>query len=317
MNSSRPAQHVDQPVARRAPVVADVAHPVEVVDSTLSCRALEEIFRSDSVECIGVRDVADAHRVGLVTRDRCFAAMSGELGYGRALLYRKPVSELTDWSPTFVDPWWSVSDALRVAMARPRRRRYDDLVVRSQVWGAVNVASLIHSLSGELVARTDHDALTGIRDRHAWLGALDVHTRAASEQDDFVAVFVATVDGVAAVNGSHGFLAGDTVLAAVARRLREEFVPRSAVGRLGGTQFGVFAPVAAVSLDDALEQVRGVADRLGGAGQSAVRALVHEGVLRPGETPVSVRLGYALAPHGASGEALVTRAVERLEPVLS
>lgn len=306
-----PATRRDHDRGPRVPVVTDVSQPIEVVDSTMACRSLEELFRPEQVESVGVRDVGDHTRVGLITRERCLAAMSGELGFGRALLFRKPVSDLTDWAPTFVDPWMSVPDALRLAMSRPRRRRYDDLLVRSQVWGCVTVASLVEHLSGELGARADHDVLTGVRDRPAWLAALSAQTTAHANHGAHLVVAVVAIDGIAAVNAAYGFQVGDQVLAEVAGHLRGEYVERSALGRLSGTQLALFAPVASPDGPPAaLARAQHLAETLRTATEVALRRLVHDGVL-PGGL-VSVRVGFALAPHGASADALVSRAVARL-----
>ena len=295
----------------RVPVIADVSQPIEVVDATMSCRALEELFRPEQVESVGVRDGADHTRVGLITRERCLAAMAGELGYGRALLFRKPVSELTDWSPTFVDPWWTIPDVLRLAMARPRRRRYDDLLVRSQVWGCVTVASLVEHLSDGLGARADHDLLTGVRDRQAWLAALAAQISAHPDHSGHVVAVVIAVDGIAATNAAYGSQVGDAVLARVADHLRGEYVERSALGRLSGTWLALFAPLTGPDgLPGALARAEQVARALHVAAQTAVHHLVHDGVV-PAQV-VGIRVGFALTPHGADGDALVSRAVARL-----
>lgn len=305
-----PRTPVDQRAARVA-VVTDVSQPIEVVDSTMSCRDLEELFRPEEVESVGVRDVVDHTRVGLITRERCMAAMAGELGFGRALLYRKPVSDLTDWTPTFVDPWWTIPEALRLAMSRPRRRRYDDLLVRSQVWGCATVASFIEHLSGELGARAGHDPLTGMRDRLAWMGALAAQGGARAGEGDHLLVVVLALDGLTETNASSGSAAGDLALAVVAEHLRGEYVDRSGLGRLSGTQFALFAPLAAPGGADAvLEQAQRVAARLRDAARSALGRLEHDGVVPAGM--LRVRVGFALAPQGASGDALVNRAVARL-----
>lgn len=298
----------------RVPVVTDVSRPIEVVEATMSCRALEELFRPEQVESVAVRDGADHSRVGLIARERCLAAMSGELGYGRALLFRKPVSDLTDWAPSFVDPWWTIPDALRLAMARPRRQRYDDLLVRSQVWGCVTVASLVEHLSGELGARADHDALTGTRDRQAWLAALAAQVSAQPDHARHVVVVVVAVDGIAATNAAYGSRVGDAVIARVAEHLRGEYVERAALGRLSGTQLALFAPLAgADELPAALARAEQVAFALQTAAQAAVRRLVHDGVVPDGS--VGLRVGFALTPHGADGDALVSRALARLSPI--
>lgn len=297
--------------AVRLPTVADVARPLEVVDSTMSCRSLEELFRPELVESVAVRHVADPSGVGLITRERCAAAMSGELGYGRALLYRKPVSELTDWSPTVVDPWCLVADALRIAMARPRRQRYDDLVVRSQVWSSVSVAALVDAHSGDVAVVSEDDRLTGLRNRTAWLDALGAQSVVGAGSGAYVAVVVVSVSGVAAVNTELGTAAGDAVLVSTADGLRNEYLPRSTLGRVSGAQIGVFVTLAGPDDASAIAQGDAVARRVRTASQTALRAVgaelgVQQGVLR-------ARIGYAVAPVGVVPGSLLSHAIDRIE----
>ena len=305
---------VDGPGGRaaHAPTVADVAHPLEVIDSTMSCRSLEELFRPELVESVAVRHVGNPAVVGLITRERCSAAMSGELGYGRALLYRKHVSELTDWSPTVVDPWCGVGEALRIAMARPRRHRYDDLVVRSQVWGGASVASLVDALSGDVVTVSDDDRLTGLHNRTAWLDALAAQSDVRVASSGYLVVVVVSLHGVRAVNASHGLDAGDAALVSTADGLRREYVPRSTLGRISGTQLGLCAALAGPDDASAVAQGDAVARRARTAAQTALRAVSAELGLRP--DALRARTGYAVAPVGVLAGTLLSHAIERIEP---
>ncbi|PFG34580.1 diguanylate cyclase domain-containing protein [Sanguibacter antarcticus] len=296
----------------RVPTVSDVSRPLEVVESTMSCRSLEELFRPERVESVAVQYSGDSMNVGLITRERCAAAMSGELGYGRALLYRKHVSELTDWSPTVVDPWCTVADALRIAMARPRPRRYDDLVVRAQVWASVSVSALVDALSGDVATVSDDDHLTGLRSRTAWLDALGAQSVAGTASSGYLAVVVVSLRGVSAVNSELGLDAGDAVLVSIADGLRNEYVPRSTLGRLSGTQMGLFAALAGPDDADAVAQGEAVARRVRSAAQTALRAVTAE--LGAQGTELRACTGYAVAPVGVLPGTLLTYAVDRTEP---
>lgn len=300
-----------------ARAVADVARAVEVVESTMSCRSLEELFRPERVECVGVLDPADHSRVGLVTRDRCAAAMSGELGYGRALLFRRAVSELTDWTPTVVDPWTTVADALAIAMARPRRQRYDDLLVRSRVWGSVSVSVLVDALHGDGGTITvgggmSHiDALTGLLARQAWLEALAEQCAQGPENGTYVLLTVVSVTGIAAVNATYGLDAGDAALAAGAEGLQRVVVARSTAGRLSGTGLALVARISAGEDASAVLEGDAVAQQVRAATGTAVRSAaaargVPVGTLR-------TRVGYAVAPAGVRPEILLVHALARME----
>lgn len=297
--------------APRTLTVLDVARPLEVVDSTMSCRALEELFRPELVESVAVRHVGDPGAVGLITRERCAAAMSGELGYGRALLYRKHVSELTDWSPTVVDPWCGVGEALRIAMARPRRHRYDDLVVRSRVWGSASVASLVDALSGDVVVASDDDRLTGLLGRSAWLDAVAAQSVPVPAEGGYLAVVVVTLQGIRAVNTGYGLDAGDAAIVSTAEGLRREHVPRSALGRVSGTELALCAALPGPDDASAVAQGDAVARRARAAARTSLRAVSAELGLPP--DALRPRLGYAVAPVGVLAGTLLSHAIDRTE----
>lgn len=85
----------------------------------------------------------------------------------------------------------------------------------------------------------DHDHLTGLPNRAALsvrlLAALDRH--AAGGQG--LAVLFCDLDGFKPINDRHGHVAGDVVLADVARRLREAVEDEAVVARMGGDEFVV------------------------------------------------------------------------------
>ncbi|HEX6498973.1 MAG TPA: bifunctional diguanylate cyclase/phosphodiesterase [Micromonosporaceae bacterium] len=83
-----------------------------------------------------------------------------------------------------------------------------------------------------------HDALTGLPNRRRMLGALEeaVKVRAPGE---VVAVLQFDVAGLRDVNESLGHVAGDKLLAEVARRLRGQAPPAALVARIGGDEFAV------------------------------------------------------------------------------
>lgn len=68
------------------PTVQTLAHPDEAVDVTMTVARLKQLFRSVSVASVVVLDHTDADAIGLSTRERFMAVMSGRLGYGRAML---------------------------------------------------------------------------------------------------------------------------------------------------------------------------------------------------------------------------------------
>ena len=94
------------------------------------------------------------------------------------------------------------------------------------------------------------DSLTGLADRAGFQGALEHQVlarpdAASQEADDGFAVLLIDLDRFKAVNDTMGHSAGDTLLVAVAKRLRRAVRTTDAVARLGGDEFAVLlAPPA-------------------------------------------------------------------------
>ncbi|MEU4564300.1 diguanylate cyclase [Actinoplanes sp. NPDC023936] len=131
-----------------------------------------------------------------------------------------------------------------------------------------------------LAYAASHDQLTGLRNRAAFGRALD-DACAAGE----TAVLFVDLDGFKQVNDHHGHDAGDALLIAAARVLRDNAGEEASVGRFGGDEFGVVLPG-----DD--ELARRTAER--------IVAAMREPVLFEGrELTLRCSIGVALSPGGA------------------
>ncbi len=97
------------------------------------------------------------------------------------------------------------------------------------------------------------DALTGLLNRRGLEKALERLRR-----EPPVAAILINCDDLNHLNKSHGHGVGDVVLAELARRLAEAVTPPMAVGRIGGDEFAILAPMpddgAALALSDRLRR---------------------------------------------------------------
>ncbi|WP_448629843.1 GGDEF domain-containing protein [Cellulomonas soli] len=218
-----------------ATTVAHLAHPVDVVDAQLPVQRLELVLRSVHVASVAVRDPDDPDRVGLVTRARFTAAMSGRLGFGRAVMARKLTGELADWAPMVVDHDEPVAQVAVRAMERGDERRYDDVLVAGQQWQAAGMADLVRSLSVQLAARSLRDPLTGLASRSMLQHELARRCAAAAGTRARIAVVLLDVRGMAELNQAAGSAAGDAVLAALGARLAQCAPTGVDVARTGET----------------------------------------------------------------------------------
>jgi len=92
------------------------------------------------------------------------------------------------------------------------------------------------ALEAELQQRAFHDPLTGLANRTLFADRLG---RALAQRDEPVAVLFLDLDDFKTINDSHGHLAGDELLIAVARSLAANVPPGDTVARLGGDEFAV------------------------------------------------------------------------------
>ncbi len=106
--------------------------------------------------------------------------------------------------------------------------------------------------SVELEYHANHDRLTGLPNRAAFVSAIERHL----ERADAIGILFIDLDHFKLINDSYGHEAGDAVLSAVSRRL-ERLVPASGiVARFGGDEFAMLLSDASPAT------VRGEVDRL-------------------------------------------------------
>lgn len=241
------AQHVAAPGRRHlAGVAGDLARPALVVGSGLPVADLEVIFRDDDLPCVAVLDDDGGGRVGLITRSRFTAAMTGRLGYGRAVLVRRPTGDVTDWSALVVGPDAPVAEVATRAMGRRGERRYDDVLVRGATWGSAGAADLVLALVGALAERSTHDPLTGLPGRPSTWHALARRCEMAVRTRARVVLALLDVRGMTETNARHGEANGDVLLVELAHRLAVALPPGSEAGRVDGDRFAVLATLPPV-----------------------------------------------------------------------
>ncbi|AQV94896.1 diguanylate cyclase [Cupriavidus necator] len=90
-----------------------------------------------------------------------------------------------------------------------------------------------------LAHRANHDALTGLLNRAAFVEALEYAVRHAAANDEHAAVLYLDSDDFKHINDRHGHAAGDAVLVAVGQRIRASLRASDTVARIGGDEFAV------------------------------------------------------------------------------
>jgi two-component system, cell cycle response regulator len=163
--------------------------------------------------------------------------------------------------------------ALRLARLVARKREADHL--RASVQDGLRMAVI--------------DPLTGLHNRRYGLARLQAISDRAREAGSKFAVLVVDIDRFKQVNDLYGHAAGDTVLAEVAQRLRDNLRAGDLVARIGGEEFLIALP------EIALPEARTIAERLCAMMQDK------EFTLETGQSlHVTLSIGLAISEGGAT-----------------
>jgi len=98
-----------------------------------------------------------------------------------------------------------------------------------------------HQHRAELEHQANHDHLTGLPNRVAFLSRLTAACGAVGDLHDSVGLLFVDLDDFKVVNDSLGHDAGDALLGVAARRLRERLGTSATVARFGGDEFTILA----------------------------------------------------------------------------
>ena len=186
----------------------------------------------------------------------------------------------------------------------------DDYVIKPfdtyELQARVRAARRIVELQDQLIASRDalevqatHDILTGLWNRRAIFDILSREIARSRRQGTPVAVILADVDCFKSINDTYGHLAGDQVLADIARRMAAHLRSYDSIGRFGGEEFMIVAPDGHSSCPQALAE--------------RIRAAIEATPVRLSERDYSatVSLGVAIGgPGGAELQDALLRAAD-------
>lgn len=287
-----------------ATTVGHASRPVDVVDADLPMARLERAFRSRDLTCVAVRPTATGDRTGLISRRRYEGALSGRLGFGRALLARGVAADLADWRALVVDATTSIVDVALAAVGRPEATRDDAVLVRSTEWHAVTPADLVLALTTLLASRSLHDPVTSLANRAYLVHQLRDRSTRCRGTVHRVAVVQAEVSGLGAVNAELGYDAGDRALAVVAAHVLRAVPVGWEVGRTGADELTAVGTLPG-PLDDSTAAAAVEVVRAGLTGSVPV-----PGLSLPGGLPLTLRAGAVYSRPGGGSPDKLLAAVE-------
>jgi diguanylate cyclase (GGDEF)-like protein len=169
-------------------------------------------------------------------------------------------------------------------------------IVARYLAGAVEVARL-HEQLKELAAT---DALTGLANRRSFLDRLTVEMARLRRTGGYLSIAILDLNGLKAINDTHGHAVGDGALVQVAQMLTRSIRVSDLASRFGGDEFTLLLP------DTTYAQAAEILDRIG-----ITEVSVPNG--RGGELSLTFSWGLATWPDdGPDAESLLQVADSRL-----
>lgn len=239
------------------PTLDHAALPAEIMDAGHPVARLERAFRTPHLDSVLVHRVAE-DEVGLVTRSAFFASLSGDLGFGRALLARGVVADVADWNPLVLDAEVGIVEAALELTGRSGERRYDPVVVRSAEWKVAAPADVVRALMALLAVRTLVDEPTGLANLAQVNLQVRERMRRVAGTAHRVAVIALRLDQDALPTEPHGCTPDESLVAAAVAHVHAAAPPGWDLGRTGERELVLVGTVpgpvasgsAAAALDD-------------------------------------------------------------------
>ena len=128
------------------------------------------------------------------------------------------------------------------------------LIVAGIGWRVRVVGHQLDGRRAHAARQAATDTLTGLGNRLAFEAALAARSADVAAGGAHFLVMLADLDGLKAINDTHGHATGDAVLQTVARHLFEAALPDDVVARIGGDEFAVIRTTK--GLDNYLADVR-------------------------------------------------------------
>ena len=265
-----------------APVLGDLATPATVIDADTGVGEIEALIRAEP-ETPGLVAV-DNGTPYVLDRPYLESVLAGRLGYGRALMFRRPARSILR-DPALVLPAATAwDDAARAVLNRPSGSKSLPVVVSFDDGrlGIASVGPLVEHLSRRYESLAQDDVLTGLGNRRR---LAEVAGDLLARDDRPIALMLVDLDRFKEINDELGHSRGDELLRQVASVLAEAFP--AAVYRLGGDEFVVL-------LDDLADESGEYLEKLG-------RRLLHDiqGPFTVAGVPITVEASVGVASTGS------------------
>ncbi len=194
-------------------------------------------------EPLDVIIVEDNQPVGILNHNIFYQQLTTI--YGMSVYSNRPIRLLMNHNPLVVDYTESIEEASQQALNRQTHHTYDAIIVvkDNKYYGTVTIKKLLEITTKLEVNQALHaNPLTGLPGNNV------IESTMAYYLNNFrpFAVVYIDIDNFKVYNDIYGFEAGDNVLIAVARLLRDtltKYIEQFFLGHIGGDDFIAFIPV--------------------------------------------------------------------------
>lgn len=212
--------------------VEQITNAIPTVQPTTVIEEVANVFKTLAVDGLCVEQ--DGHILGVVTKQRLYAALSGPFGY--SLYSDKPVSEIMQTDFISVDRSTPINIVSKLAMMRTDDQLYDFITVtkKNHYFGIVTVKDLL-----EQTIQIEINFAKHLNPLSELPGNLMIEQQIQRDIDDDCActVLYIDLDNFKPYNDVYGFESGDDVITALARILKKIASPLDFIGHIGGDDF--------------------------------------------------------------------------------
>ncbi len=217
--------------------VKNLAIPVDYVEIDTPVPVVQDFFEQGrSISSVIV--VKNNIPCGLIMEYNLNKHLSGK--FGVALYCNKPITSVMDDSPLSVDLETPVENVSKQAMARERKKAYDDIIVtkKGKLYGIVSVQKLLDNLAhAQVEMAKGTNPLTGLPGN---LGIEKEIERRMKEGKQYSIIY-ADLDNFKVYNDTYGFKSGDKIILLISRVISWATAKHGSdtdfIGHIGGDDF--------------------------------------------------------------------------------
>jgi len=217
--------------------VKNLVNKIQSVEADTPVPVVQELFEQQS-SLSSVVVVKNKIPCGLIMEHNLNKHLSGK--YGVALYSNKPITSVMDDGPLVVDLETTVEKVSQQAMARSRKKAYDDVIItlKDQLMGTVSVQKLLDTL-----ATVQVEMAKGTNPLSGLPGNLDIEKEIdrRMKAHERYSIIYADLDNFKVYNDTYGFKNGDKIILQISKIISWATSRHGSggdfVGHIGGDDF--------------------------------------------------------------------------------